>query len=63
MAVMFVFAAPGAEIPMPASASNLPELGAVDTGGATTTTVAGATTSTVEGSTDTTVAATTTTAG
>jgi hypothetical protein len=63
MAVMFVFAAPGIDIPMPASASNLPELGAADTGGATTTTVAGATTTTVEGATTTSVAATTTTAG
>lgn len=63
MAIMVSFAAPGTEIPMPATASNLPELGAADSGNATTTTVAGATTSTVKGATATTVAATSTTAG
>ena len=64
MAVMFAFAAPGTDIPMPASASNLPELGAADSATATTTTVAGGSTTTVKGATSTTVkAATTTTAG
>lgn len=64
MAIMWVFAAPGADIPMPASATNLPELGAADSATATTTTLAGGSTTTVKGSTQTTVkAATTTTAG
>ena len=63
MAIMIAFTAPGTDIPMPASASNLPELGAADSSGATSTTVAGATSSTVKGATSTTVAATSTTAG
>ena len=55
MAVTIAFIAPGTEIPMPPSATNLPELGAVDSGAlAPTTTVAGSDT-TVAG-TDTTVA-------
>jgi len=55
MAITVAIAAPGAEIPMPKSAANLPELGAVDSGGAaTTTTVKGATTTTVKGATTTT---------
>lgn len=56
MAMMVAFAPVGADIPMPASASNLLELGAVDSGIAPSTTVAG-------GSTTTTVAGTTTTGG
>ena len=60
MAMMVALAPADADIPMPASATNLPELGAVDTGGVTTTTVAGATTTTVAGATTTTVASTTT---
>ena len=47
----------------PASASNLPELGAADSGSSTSTTVAGATSSTVKGATSTSVVAPTTTAG
>jgi hypothetical protein len=54
MAITIAIAAPGAEIPMPKSAANLPELGAVDSGGVTTTTVKGATTTTVKGATTTT---------
>jgi hypothetical protein len=46
---------------LPESAVNLPELGAADTAGATTTTVAGVTTTTVAGATTTTVAGATTT--
>ena len=60
MAIMVAFAPADAEIPMPASAANLPELGAIDSGGITTTTLAGATTTTVAGATTTTVASTTT---
>lgn len=64
MAITIAIAAPGANIPMPKSAANLPELGAADTASTTTTTVAGATTTTVKGATTTTVkGATTTTAG
>ena len=63
VAIMIAFAAPGTDIPMPASASNLPQLGAADSTTATTTTVAGSTSSTVKGATTTTAAATTTTAG
>ena len=64
MAMMVAFTAPGVDVPMPASASNLPELGAADTAEGTPTTVAGATTTTVKGATTTTVAdVTTTTAG
>lgn len=55
MAITIAFAAPGTDIPMPASASNLPELGAADSGGATS--------STVKGATSTSVVAPTTTAG
>lgn len=64
MAITIAYVAPGATVPMPASAVNLPELGAADTS-ATTTTVAGATTTTVKGATTTTVksAVTTTTGG
>ena len=47
--------------PLPESAVNLPELGAVDGAGATTLTVAGVTTTTVAGATTTTVAGATTT--
>jgi hypothetical protein len=47
--------------PLPESAVNLPELGAVDGAGATTSTVAGVTTTTVAGATTTTVAGATTT--
>ena len=54
MAITMAIAAPGVEIPMPKSAANLPELGAVDMGGVTTTTVKGATTTTVKGATTTT---------
>ena len=46
---------------LPESAVNLPELGAADTAGATTTTAAGATTTTVAGATTTTVAGATST--
>jgi hypothetical protein len=46
---------------LPESAVNLPELGAVDGAGATTSTVAGVTTTTVAGATTTTVAGATTT--
>jgi hypothetical protein len=49
MAVTIAYVAPGVDVPMPESASNLPELGAADSGGVTTTTVAGATTTTVAG--------------
>ena len=63
MAMMIAYTAPGVDVPMPASAENLPELGAADTNGATSTTVAGSTATTVKGATGTTVAATTTTAG
>ena len=61
MAVTIAYAAPGVDIPMPPTASKLPELGAADTAGATTTTVKGATTTTVKGATTTTVKSTTTT--
>jgi hypothetical protein len=54
MAITIAIAAPGAEIPMPKSAANLPELGAADMGNATTTAVKGATTTTVKGATTTT---------
>jgi hypothetical protein len=54
MAITMAIAAPGADIPMPKSAANLPELGAADMGGVTTTTVKGATTTTVKGATTTT---------
>ena len=61
MAVTIAYVAPGVDIPMPPTASKLPELGAADTAGATTTTVKGATTTTVKGATTTTVKSTTTT--
>ena len=54
MAVTIAYVAPGTEIPMPPTAANLPELGAADTTGATTTTVKGATTTTVKSTTTTT---------
>lgn len=64
MAITIAYVAPGTEVPMPETASNLPELGAKDSATqATTTTVKGATTTTVKGATTTTVAATTTTGG
>lgn len=62
MAITIAYVIPGTEIPLPKSASNLPELGAKDSA-ATTTTVKGATTTTVKGATTTTVAASTTTTG
>jgi hypothetical protein len=52
---------PDADIPRPANAEQLEALGAVDAGGATTTTVPGETTTTVPGETTTTVAGDTTT--
>lgn len=65
MVIVVAFVPKGADAPpLPESAVNLPELGAVDGAGATTSTVAGVTTTTVAGATTTTVAgATTTTAG
>ena len=60
MAITIAYVAPGVDVPMPESASNLPELGAADAGGATTTTVAGDTTTTVAGSSSTTTATDTT---
>ena len=70
MVVVLAFVADDAEVPLPDNAAKLQELGAADTGGAPTTTVAGATTvpgettTTVAGETSTTVAAeTSTTAG
>ena len=70
MVVVLAFVADDAEVPLPDNAAKLHELGAADTGGAPTTTVAGATTvpgettTTVAGETSTTVAAeTSTTAG
>lgn len=64
IAIEIAFNKAGTTPELPPSAANLPELGAADTGGATTTTVAGATT-TVAGDVTTTVAgdATTTVAG
>lgn len=67
MVIVLAFVADDTEVPLPETAANLPELGAVDTAGAPTTTVAGATTvpgettTTVAGETTTTVAAETTT--
>ena len=65
MAIMIAYTAPDAEIPMPASATNLPELGAADSGGAATTTVppGGSTTVPAKGTTDSTVPASSTTTG
>ena len=61
MVIVLAFVADDANVPLPDSAVNLPQLGAADSGGATTTTVAGATTTTVAGATTTTVAGETTT--
>ena len=63
--IVVAFVPKGADAPpLPESAVNLPELGAVDGAGATTSTVAGVTTTAVAGATTTTVAgATTTTTG
>ena len=65
MAIMIAYTAPDAEIPMPASATNLPELGAADSGGAASTTVpaGGSTTVPAKGTTDSTVPASSTTTG
>jgi hypothetical protein len=65
MVIVVAFVPKGADAPpLPESAVNLPELGAVDGAGATTSTVAGVTTTAVAGATTTTVAgATTTTTG
>lgn len=61
MAVTIAYIAPGTEIPMPPSATNLPELGAVDSGAtAPTTTVAGTDTTVAGGASTTTVASDTT---
>ena len=56
MVIVVAFVADDTEVPLPESATNLPQLGAADTGGAPTTTVAGQTTTTVAGETTTTVA-------
>jgi hypothetical protein len=62
MVIVVAFVPKGADAPpLPESAVNLPELGAVDGAGATTSTVAGVTTTTVAGATTTTVAGATTT--
>ena len=62
MVIVVAFVPKGADAPpLPESAVNLPELGAVDGAGATTSTVVGATTTTVAGATTTTVAGATTT--
>ena len=65
MAIQIAFNKAGTKPELPPSAANLPELGAADTAGATTTTVAGGTTTTVAGQTTTSVAgeSTTTVAG
>ena len=66
MVVVIAYVPKGADAPpLPESAVNLPELGAVDGAGATTSTVAGVTTTTAAGATTTTVAgaSTTTVAG
>lgn len=66
MVIVVAFVPKGADAPpLPESAVNLPELGAVDGAGATTSTVAGVTTTTAAGATTTTVAgaSTTTVAG
>jgi hypothetical protein len=67
MVIVVAFVPKGADAPpLPESAVNLPELGAVDGAGATTSTVAGVTTTTVAGATTTTTVAgatTTTVAG
>jgi len=51
MVIVIAFVADDAEVPPPPTAANLQELGAVDSGGAPTTTVAGETTTTVAGAT------------
>ena len=62
MVVVIAFVPKGADAPpLPESAVNLPELGAVDGAGMTTTTVSGVTTTTVAGATTTTAAGATTT--
>ncbi len=61
MAITLAFVPDDATIDLPPTASSLPELGASDSGVATTTTVAGDTTTTVAGDTTTTVADDTTT--
>ena len=61
MVVVIAFVADDAEVPLPESAVNLPELGAVDGGAVPTTTVAGGTTTTVAGETTTSSPATTST--
>ncbi|MFM7262566.1 MAG: hypothetical protein ACKO1X_02295 [Acidimicrobiales bacterium] len=63
MAVMVAFTAPDTEVPMPASASKLPELGAVDSGAAPSTTVPANGSSTVPGAGSGTVDVTSTTTG
>jgi len=60
MVIVIAFVADDADVPPPPTASNLAELGAADSGGAPTTTVAGETTTTVAGETATTVAGETT---
>lgn len=59
--ITLYYGAADAEIPKPLTAANLAELGAVDGGDVTATTVAGETTTTVAGDTTTTVAGETTT--
>jgi len=61
MAIQIAFNKAGTKPELPPSAANLPELGAADTAGATTTTVADETTTTVAGEPTTTVAGATTT--
>jgi hypothetical protein len=62
MVIVVAFVPKGADAPpLPESAVNLPELGAVDGAGATTSTVAGVTTTTVAGATTTTTGSATTT--
>ena len=63
MAITIAYVVPGEEVPLPKSAENLLELGAVDAGTPTPTTVKGETTTTVKGATTTTVAVATTTTG
>ncbi|MBU6227217.1 MAG: hypothetical protein KGQ43_06480, partial [Acidobacteria bacterium] len=63
MVIVIAFVADGTEVPPPPTAANLQELGAADTGGAPTTTVAGATTTTVAGATTVPGETTTTVAG
>ena len=63
MAIMVAFTAPDAEVPMPASAKDLPELGAVDSGVAASTTVPGNGSTTVPAAGSDSVPATSTTTG